>query len=214
MSNEILDKLAEVVVKGKIKEAKPLAEQALNAGILPQTIIFDGLSKGMAVVGEKYEKKEYFLPQVLLSAQTMYAALDVVLPKLKVEAASASGKIVIGVVEGDVHDIGKNIVKAMLTGAGMTVFDMGRDVPLKKYIEKVQAEKADILATSTLMTPTLAGMRELERMLKEAGLKGPVKTMIGGGATSKEFAAQIGADAWGYDAIEAVKIAEELLKKK
>jgi len=214
MSNEILDKLAEVVVKGKIKEAKPLAEQALNAGILPQTIIFDGLSKGMAVVGEKYEKKEYFLPQVLLSAQTMYAALDVVLPKLKVGAASASGKIVIGVVEGDVHDIGKNIVKAMLTGAGMTVFDMGRDVPLKKYIEKVQAEKADILATSTLMTPTLAGMRELERMLKEAGLKGPVKTMIGGGATSKEFAAQIGADAWGYDAIEAVKIAEELLKKK
>ncbi|MDH7509358.1 MAG: corrinoid protein [Methanomassiliicoccales archaeon] len=214
MSNEILDKLAEVVVKGKIKEAKPLAEQALNAGILPQTIIFDGLSKGMAVVGEKYEKKEYFLPQVLLSAQTMYAALDVVLPKLKVEAAGASGKIVIGVVEGDVHDIGKNIVKAMLTGAGMTVFDMGRDVPLKKYIEKVQAEKADILATSTLMTPTLAGMRELERMLKEAGLKGPVKTMIGGGATSKEFAAQIGADAWGYDAIEAVKIAEDLLKKK
>ncbi|MEM2943843.1 MAG: corrinoid protein [Methanomassiliicoccales archaeon] len=214
MSNEILDKLAEVVVKGKIKEAKPLAEQALNAGILPQTIIFDGLSKGMAVVGEKYEKKEYFLPQVLLSAQAMYAALDVVLPKLKVEATGAAGKIVIGVVEGDVHDIGKNIVKAMLTGAGNTMFDMGRDVPLKKYIEKVQEVKADILATSTLMTPTLAGMRELERMLKEAGLKGPVKTMIGGGATSKEFAAQIGADAWGYDAVEAVKIAAELLKKK
>ncbi len=213
MGNELLDKLAEVVVKGKIKEAKPLAEQALGAGITPQTVIFDGLSKGMEVVGQKYEKKEYYLPQVLLSAQTMYAALDILLPKLKVEEVGASGKIVIGVVEGDVHDIGKNIVKAMLTGAGMTLYDMGRDVPLKKYIEKVQAEKANILATSTLMTPTLAGMRELEKMLKEVGMKGPCKTMIGGGATSKEFAAQIGADAWGYDAIEAVKIASQLLKK-
>lgn len=211
--SEVLEKLAEVVIKGKIKEAKPLAEQALGEGILPQTVIFDGLSKGMEVVGQKYEKKEYFLPQVLLSAQTMYAALDVVLPKLKVEEAGATGKIVIGVVEGDVHDIGKNIVKAMLTGAGMTLFDMGRDVPLKKYIEKVETEKANILATSTLMTPTLAGMKELEKMLKEKNLKGPVKTMIGGGATSKEFGAQIGADAWGYDAIEAVKIAAELLKK-
>ncbi|MBM4237470.1 MAG: hypothetical protein FJ151_03185, partial [Euryarchaeota archaeon] len=122
MGNELLDKLAEVVVKGKIKEAKPLAEQALSAGITPQTVIFDGLSKGMEVVGQKYEKKEYYLPQVLLSAQTMYAALDVVLPKLKVEEIGASGKIVIGVVEGDVHDIGKNIVKAMLTGAGMTMY--------------------------------------------------------------------------------------------
>lgn len=213
MSEQILVTLAEVVVKGKIKEAKPLAEQALGQGISAQTIIFDGLSKGMEVVGQKYEKKEYYLPQVLLSAQTMYAALDVVLPKLKVGEAGASGKIVIGVVEGDVHDIGKNIVKAMLTGAGLQIFDMGRDVPLKKYIEKVEAEKANILATSTLMTPTLAGMKELEKMLKEKNLKGPVKTMIGGGATSKEFAAQIGADAWGYDAIEAVKVAANLLKK-
>jgi dimethylamine corrinoid protein len=213
MSEQILEKLAEVVVKGKIKEAKPLAEQALGMGITAQTIIFDGLSKGMEVVGQKYEKKEYYLPQVLLSAQTMYAALDIVLPKLKVGEAGASGKVVIGVVEGDVHDIGKNIVKAMMTGTGLQMFDMGRDVPLKKYIEKVEAEKANILATSTLMTPTLAGMKELEKMLAEKNLKGPVKTMIGGGATSKEFAAQIGADAWGYDAIEAVKIVANLLKK-
>jgi dimethylamine corrinoid protein len=213
MSEQILEKLAEVVVKGKIKEAKPLAEQALGMGITAQTIIFDGLSKGMEVVGQKYEKKEYYLPQVLLSAQTMYAALDVVLPKLKVGEAGASGKVVIGVVEGDVHDIGKNIVKAMMTGTGLQMFDMGRDVPLKKYIEKVEAEKANILATSTLMTPTLAGMKELEKMLAEKNLKGPVKTMIGGGATSKEFAAQIGADAWAYDAIEAVKTVANLLKK-
>ena len=149
MSNEILDKLADVVVKGKIKEAKPLAEQALAAGIDPKVIIFDSLSKAMGVVGQKYESKQYFLPQVLLSAQTMYQALDVTLPKLKVDANAIPGKVVIAVVEGDVHDIGKNIVKAMLTGAGLTLFDMGRDVPVKNLVEKAKSEGAQILATST-----------------------------------------------------------------
>lgn len=211
--SDVLAQLAEVVVKGKIKEAKPLSEQALAQGIDAKDIIFNGLSKGMEVVGQKYEKKEYFLPQVLLSAQTMYASLDVVLPKLKVGSMGAQGKVVICVVEGDVHDIGKNIVKAMLTGAGMTIFDLGRDVPIKNIIEKAKAESVDIIATSTLMTPTLAGMKEIERMTKEANMKPKVKTMIGGGATSKEFATQIGADAWGYDAIEAVKIATSLITR-
>lgn len=211
---DILEEMAEGVLKGKIKDMKGLAEKALSEGFTPNDIIFDGLSKGMEVVGEKYESKEYFLPQVLLSAQAMYAALDVVLPILKEQGGGADvGTIVIGVVEGDVHDIGKNIVKAMITGVGMTVHDMGRDVPLKDYIDKVEAEKANILATSTLMTPTLAGMKTLEQMLKEKGLKGPCKTMIGGGATSKEFADSIGADAWGYDAIEATHIAQGLVKK-
>ncbi len=209
---DYLAQLAEVVVKGKIKEAKPLAEQALANGVSAQEIIFNGLSKGMEVVGQKYEKKEYFLPQVLLSAQTMYAALDVALPKLKVGQAGAAGKGVICVVEGDVHDIGKNIVKAMLTGAGMTLFDLGRDVPIKNIVEKAKAESVNIIATSTLMTPTLAGMKEIEKMMREGNLKPGIKTMIGGGATSKEFATQIGADAWGYDAIEAVKIAAQLVK--
>lgn len=213
MSNEILEKLADVVVKGKIKEAKPLAEQALAAGVDPKVIIFDSLSKAMAVVGEKYESKQYFLPQVLLSAQTMYQALDVTLPKLKVDANAVPGKVVLAVVEGDVHDIGKNIVKAMLTGAGLTIFDLGRDVPVKNLVEKAKAEGAQILATSTLMTPTLAGMKEVERMLKEENQKGKIRTIIGGGATSKEFASQIGADAWAYDAVEAVQVVQGLLKK-
>ncbi len=212
MSNEILDKLADVVVKGKIKEAKPLAEQALAAGIDPKVIIFDSLSKAMGVVGQKYESKQYFLPQVLLSAQTMYQALDVTLPKLKVDANAIPGKVVIAVVEGDVHDIGKNIVKAMLTGAGLTLFDMGRDVPVKNLVEKAKSEGAQILATSTLMTPTLAGMKEIEKMLTEGGMKGKVKTMIGGGATSADFAKSIGADGWAYDAVEAVAVVQGLLK--
>ena len=212
MSNEILDKLADVVVRGKIKEAKPLAEQALAAGVDPKVIIFDALSKAMAVVGQKYESKQYFLPQVLLSAQTMYQALDVTLPKLKVDANAVPGKVVLAVVEGDVHDIGKNIVKAMLTGAGLTIFDMGRDVPVKNVVEKAKTEGAQVLATSTLMTPTLAGMKEIERILKEENLKGKIKTIIGGGATSKEFSNQIGTNAWAYDAVEAVQVVQGLLK--
>ncbi|HOB37918.1 MAG TPA: cobalamin-dependent protein [Methanomassiliicoccaceae archaeon] len=212
MSNEILEKLADVVIRGKIKEAKPLTEEALAAGIDAKTIIFDSLSKAMAVVGEKYENKQYFLPQVLLSAQTMYQSLDVALPKLVVDANAVPGKIVLAVVEGDVHDIGKNIVKAMLTGAGLTIFDLGRDVPVKNIVEKAKAEEAQVVAASTLMTPTLAAMKEIERMLAEENLKGKMKTIIGGGATSKEFAAQIGADGWAYDAVEAVQVVQNLLK--
>lgn len=212
MSNEILEKLADVVIRGKIKEAKPLTEEALAAGIDAKTIIFDSLSKAMAVVGEKYENKQYFLPQVLLSAQTMYQSLDVALPKLVVDANAVPGKIVLAVVEGDVHDIGKNIVKAMLTGAGLTIFDLGRDVPVKNIVEKAKAEEAQVVAASTLMTPTLAAMKEIERMLAEENLKGKMKTIIGGGATTKEFAAQIGADGWAYDAVEAVQVVQNLLK--
>jgi corrinoid protein of di/trimethylamine methyltransferase len=212
LNNEILDKLADVVVKGKIKEAKPLAEQALAAGVDPKVIIFDSLSKAMGSVGQKYETKQYFLPQVLLAAQTMYQALDVVLPKMKVDTkAKTPGKVVLAVVEGDVHDIGKNIVKAMLTGAGLTIFDMGRDVPVKNIIDKCKAESAEVLATSTLMTPTLAVMKEIEKVLKEENLKSKIKTIIGGGATTKEFADQIGCDAWAYDAVEAVQVVDALL---
>ena len=212
MSNEIIEKLADAVVKGKIKEAKPLAEQALMAGLEPQDIIFNGLNKAMNVVGQKYENKQYFLPQVLLAAQTMYQALDVVLPKLKVDTRiKSTGKVVIGVVEGDVHDIGKNILKVMLTSAGLTIYDMGRDVPVKNLIDKTKAEGAQILATSTLMTQTLSFMKEIEKALIEEGQKGKIKTIIGGGATSKDFAHRIGADAWAYDAIEAVKTIDGML---
>lgn len=212
-AEEALEKLGDVVIKGKIKEAKPLAEEALAAGASPEVIIFDALSKAMGIVGQKYESKQYFLPQVLLAAQTMYQALDVVLPRLKAEGGGDSAaKIVMAVVEGDVHDIGKNIVKAMLTGAGYTIFDLGRDCPTKTLIDKAKAEGASIVATSSLMTPTLAGMKEIERVLVEENLKPQVKSIIGGGATTKDFASQIGADAWAYDAVEAVEVVKNLLK--
>lgn len=217
MQQEILDKLTEVVVKGKIKEAKPLAEQALAAGFTPNEIIFDALSKAMVTVGQKYDTKgpgQYFLPQVLQSAQTMYQALDVVLPKLKGDTKAAlPGKVVIAVVEGDVHDIGKNIVKAMLTGAGLTVIDMGRDVPIKNIVDKAKAENANVLATSTLMTQTLYVMKDIETILRDENMKGRIKTIIGGSATNKEFAQEIGADGWSPEATSAVAEVNKLLKK-
>ena len=206
-----MDALVNIVVTGKIKEAKDATQKCLDAGFDAKTIIFDALSKAMGIVGEKYAAKQYFLPQVLLSANTLYQGLNLVLPMLVGEGGAGKGTVVIGVVEGDVHDIGKNIVKAMITGLGVTVVDMGKDVPIKDFIEKAKATKAGIIATSTLMTPTLAGMKEMETSLKEEGLKGKIKTMVGGGATSKEFADQIGADGWSYDAVEASHVAAKFL---
>jgi len=209
MSGE-LDALINIVITGKIKEAAPATQKCLDAGIDAKTIIFEGLSKAMAVVGDYYASKKYFLPQVLLSANTLYQGLNIVLPLLKGKGGS-KGTVVIGVVEGDVHDIGKNIVKAMLTGLGLTVIDMGKDVPIKSFIEEAKKHKAQIIAESTLMTPTLEGMKETVKVLKEEGMNAKTKLMIGGGATSQEFATQIGADGWSYDAVEATKVAAKFL---
>ena len=209
--SEQMDALIDIVVKGKIKEGKDATQACLDAGHSPQEIIFDGLSKAMGIVGDLYASKKYFLPQVLLAANTLYMGLNLVLPMLTGDGGATKGKVVLGVVEGDVHDIGKNIVKAMLTGLGLTIFDMGKDVPIKDMVEKAKSEGATIIAESTLMTPTLAGMKECEKILAEEGLKGQIKTMIGGGATSKEFADQIGADGWSYDAVEASKVASAFL---
>ncbi len=206
-----MDALIDIVVKGKIKEAKDATQACLDAGVDAKTIIFEGLSKAMAIVGDKYAAKQYFLPQVLLSANTLYQGLNLCLPLLSGDGSSSKGTVVLAVVEGDVHDIGKNIVKAMLTGLGLNVIDLGKDIPIKDIIASANDNKAAIIATSTLMTPTLAGMKQVEADLKEMGLKGQIKTMIGGGATSKEFADQIGADGWSYDAVEASHVAAAFL---
>ena len=206
-----LDALIDIVVTGKMKEAKDATQKCLDEGIDAKTIIFEGLSNAMGIVGEKYAAKQYFLPQVLLAANTLYQGLNICLPLLQGDGSSSKGTVILAVVEGDVHDIGKNIVKAMLTGLGCNVVDMGKDIPVKDIIASAQENKAQIIATSTLMTPTLACMKQLEADLKESGQKGTFKTMIGGGATSKEFADQIGADAWSYDAVEASHVAGKFL---
>ena len=200
-----MDALIDIVVKGRIKEAKGETQKLLDAGVTAREIIFDGLSKAMEIVGEKYEKKEYFLPQVLLSAQTLYQGLNLALPKLDTASAEAAGKIVLCVVEGDVHDIGKNIVKTMLTAAGLDMHDFGKDVPTENFVNSVKSEKASLIAMSTLMTPTMDGMKAVVDGLIENGDRTNVKIIIGGAPTSQPFADDIGADWHAINAQEAVK---------
>ena len=207
---ELLEKLVQIVIDGNLDDAKSVAEEALASGVTPVAGIHDGLAKGMKVVGDKFASREYFLPEVLLSATTMQSALEVFLPKLDVKEGGM-GAIVVGTVEGDIHDIGKDIVKALLTAAGYMIYDLGRDVPADEFIKKAKEVGAQVIAMSTLMTPTLEIMKDVEEKLKEAGLKGKVKTIIGGGSVTTEFAEEIGSDAFGKDAGEAVAKVKALI---
>jgi corrinoid protein of di/trimethylamine methyltransferase len=199
----IFKKLTEAVIDGDSEKAKNCAEEALAEGVPPFDAIINGLAEGMKIVGDKYEKKEYFLPEMLLSSDAMYAGLNVLTPHIK-SKNKQRGKIILGVVEGDIHDIGKNIVKTMLTAAGYEIVDLGKDVPVNDFIEKAKSEGAHVVAMSTLMTPTLMSMKSVEEKLKEEGLKDKVKTIIGGGSVSEDWRASIGSDAYGKDALEAV----------
>lgn len=221
---KIFEQLQQTVIVGDTEGAKKAAQDAINAGIEPWKAITDGLAAGMKVVGEKYESKEYFLPEVMVASDAMYAGLNLLLPLLKAAEKADREKVVIGVVEGDIHDIGKNIVKTMLTAAGYDVVDVGRDVPTPQFIETATGEKAKVIAMSTMMTPTLMSMKDVEAELDKKGLKGEVKTIIGGGTVTDEWKAKIGSDAYGKDAVEAVdkvkilfeeiKLALDLAKKK
>ena len=220
----IFERLVQAVIAGEIEDAKAAAQDSINAGIKPWKAITEGLAKGMGVVGEKYEAKEYFLPEVLMSSEAMYAGMNLLLPLLEAAVVGEREKVVIGVVEGDIHDIGKNIVKAMLTAGGYEIFDLGRDVPTPDFIEKASGEKARVIAMSTMMTPTLMSMKEVEDELEKKGLKGEIRTIIGGGTVTDEWKDRIGSDAYGKDAMEAtdkvkmlfeeIKVALELAKKK
>ena len=202
-NTEVFEKLTQAVITGDCAMAEEGANDVLNKGIPPYDAVINGLAEGMKVVGEKYEKKEYFLPEMLLSADAMYAGLNILTPHIKSEDKQ-KGKIILGVVEGDIHDIGKNIVKTMLTVAGYEVIDLGKDVPVAEFIEKAKSEGAKVIAMSTLMTPTLMSMKAVEEKLKDERLKGKVKTIIGGSAVSETWRANIGSDAFGADAMEAV----------
>jgi corrinoid protein of di/trimethylamine methyltransferase len=219
----ILKKLCEAVIVGDSKTAEQTAKEALASGISAYDAIMNGLAEGMKTVGDKYEKKEYFLPDMLVSADAMYAGLNVLTPHIPKSESKSKGKIILGVVEGDIHDIGKNIVKIMLTASGYEVIDLGRDVPTSDFIEKAKSEGAQVIAMSTLLTPTLMSMKTVEDKLKEEGLKDKVRTVIGGGATSEDWKTRIGSDAYGKDAseavdkvkllIESIKSAVEMMRK-
>ncbi len=202
-------KLIDSIVKGNEDSAAEETQGLLNGGAEPMQIINGGLIPGMAIVSEKYEKKEYYLPQMMLSADAFYAAFVLLKPLISADQIGGKGTIMIGVVEGDIHDIGKNLVKTVLEANGFSIIDMGRDVPIEDYVDKVRELKPDILMLSTLMTPTMVNMQRVIDGLKEEGVREKVKVIIGGGPVSLPFAHKIGADNYADNEKEAVKLASQ-----
>ncbi len=208
---EILSMLSEAVVGGKVEQAKVGAQKALDEGMDALEAINEGLVNGMSIVGEKYAAHQVYLPQVLMSAHTMYAGLDILLPAIPKTQLDDRKKCSICVVEGDVHDIGKNIVKTMMTAAGYDVVDLGKDVPADQIVETADKEAVDVVAMSTLMTPTMDGMKEVIDGLVESGTRSKVKVCIGGPPTSPAFAEEIGADHRDTNAQDCVGWLKEVL---
>jgi 5-methyltetrahydrofolate--homocysteine methyltransferase len=210
----ILNKLAEAILELDLATAKAVAEAAVKTNIATNKIVANGIGRGAELVSKRYEAKEYFLPELIMAGEVMKAVLDIIKPKIIAERAKPIGKVVIGTVRGDLHDIGKNVVIAMLLGAGFEIHDLGTDVPPEKFVMKVKEVKPNILGMSALLTTTMPEMSIVVNKLKEAGLRDCVKIMVGGRPITPEFALEIGADAYARDALEAVKKAKKLVAKE
>ncbi|MGB2981859.1 MAG: corrinoid protein [Candidatus Zixiibacteriota bacterium] len=208
---EILNEISERLQQGDGEKVSELTRQAVEQKVPPKRILDEGLIGGMNIIGERYKAHEIFLPQVLLAAKAMYAGMDVLRPLFLKEGMPAVGKVVIGSVQGDLHDIGKNLVGIMLKGAGFEVIDLGNDVPPEKFVEAATKEDATIIGMSALLTTTMPVMKRAVELLKEKGLSGKIRTIIGGAPVSKEFAQKIGADAYGYDSTNAVECVKRLV---
>ena len=187
-----------------------LANQVIDEGIDPFEAIDQGLSKGMERAGQLFEEEEYFIPELLMCSDAMYAGLDVLKPHLKT-TREKKGTVVIGVIQGDTHDIGKNLVKIMLETSGFDVTDLGRDIPPARFVETAIEQNAQIIALSTLMTTTMDGMQEVVQLLINQGIRDKFKVIVGGGPISPGFATRIGADGYATNAAEAVKLAKRLV---
>ncbi|MEI6205439.1 MAG: corrinoid protein [Desulfuromonadales bacterium] len=207
---EYFKDLSEAVVEMDEDLAVSLSKAALEDGVDAYEAIENGLSHGMARAGQLFEEEEYFIPELLMCSDAMYAGLDVLKPHLK-KTTESRGTVVIGVIEGDTHDIGKNMVRIMFETGGFNVIDLGRDVPPQRFVDTARDSKADIIALSTLMTTTMDGMGTVVKLLIDANLRDGVKVMVGGGPISPGFAKRIGADGYAVNAAEAVKIARELV---
>ncbi len=203
--------LAEAVINGKKDEAERLTKEALEQGVAPGEIINEGLVAGMSVVGEKFKNNEFYVPEVLIAARAMKSAMALVKPHLKEGDVQSQGKVAIGTVRGDLHDIGKNLVAMMLEGAGFEVVDLGVDVAPEQFVSAVTEHGADIVAMSALLTTTMPSMKDTIDALADAGLREKTKVLIGGAPVTQSYADEIGADGYAPDAASAVDKAKELL---
>jgi len=210
---DFYEEISAGVQKGDAVEVKALVEKALAQNLPVDKVLNKGLIAGMNVIGERFRAMDIFIPEVLVSARAMNMGLDIIKPLLAKANVKAKGKVVIGTVRGDLHDIGKNIVAMMLRGAGYEVFDLGADVPKEKFLENVKKEGADVVAMSALLTTTMTYMREIIEELEKAKLKTKVKVIIGGAPLSQAYADKIKADGYAPDAALAVDLLKKLLKK-
>ncbi len=207
--DELLAQLAQAVVSLQPAQVVALCQQALVQGIPSDSALNQGLAKGMRQVGEKFAAREYFVPEVLLAAKAMYAGFDILKEHLP-RSQTRRGRVALGVVQGDIHDIGKNIVKVMVEAAGFEVIDLGRNVPVDRFVAAVR-EGVDVLGLSSLMTTTMPNMAKVISALERAGLRQRVKVLVGGAPVNRMFAERIGADGYADDAYGAVKEVERML---
>ncbi len=203
--------IREAVVNRKKDQIEELVKGAIEKGVGIDQIINDGLIVAMEMIGQKYTNGQIYIPEMLASAITMKRGLDTIKPFLKAEAIKSKGVILMGTVQGDIHDIGKNIVIMMLEGGGFQVFDLGVDVRKDKIVQQIEEIKPDLLGLSALLTTTMPGMKAVIDELEEKGLREKIKIMVGGAPVDAAFARKIGADGYGANAVEAVRLAKELI---
>ncbi len=204
MSTTLVE-LSEFLQKGRVKNVKELVQKALDEGIAPNVILEEGLLSGMSVVGEKFKKNEVFVPEVLIAARAMNAGTTMLKPCLVQEGVESKGTVVIGTVKGDLHDIGKNIVKMMMEGKGMNVIDLGVDVSAEQYVQAAKENDADIIACSTLLTTTMGEIKNVVDLVKKEGIR--AKVMIGGAPVTQDFCDSVQADSYTPDAATAAEVA-------
>ena len=203
----IINEISEKLQAGKSKDIKTLIPQALEAGISAREILEEGLLAGMNIVGAKFKNNEIFVPEVLISARAMKTGTDILKPYLVSANVQAAGKVVLGTVKGDLHDIGKNLVKMMLEGKGLEVIDLGVDVDPQAFVDAAKEHEAGVICCSALLTTTMGEMRNVVELSKEAGIRENVKIMIGGAPITDEYCREIGADAYTSDAASCAEVA-------
>jgi len=213
MSQDLFERMRQSIIDGDYKAAEALAAEGLAAGIDPLTAIDEGFVPGLRYVGDQFAAGEMFLPEMMIAARTMQKAVAVLEPEMTRRAMKREvlGRVVIGTVKGDIHEIGKNLVAMMLSASGFEVHDLGVDVAFERFAEKAREVDADVVGVSALLTTTMTGQRDVVRVLDEAGLRPKVKVIVGGAPVTKGWAEQIGADGYSEDAVGAVALARKLV---
>jgi 5-methyltetrahydrofolate--homocysteine methyltransferase len=210
----LLEQIAEQLIKGKANDVKELVNKALAEKIGPGDILNKGLIAGMSVVGERFKNNEIYVPEVLIAARAMKAGSEILKPLLAASGIQPRGRVVIGTVKGDLHDIGKNLVAMMMEGAGFQVLDQGVDVSVEKFINAARDNKAEIIAASALLTTTMTGMKDLVEAVRASDIGDGVKVLVGGAPVTQAYCDEIGADGYAADAASAADLAKNLVKAK